>query len=426
MDWYIVIHFADGRELKVNFDKIGSNYSNSVQSMEIDEGLFASGQSPLGVVSSNILNLELFSNDKSLFPDNNKSTYYGYMNDTAYIDVYKGVRELGRYFVDVWRVSISAGNRSKIVVQAYDEMSAIMKKSAPVIDMDGNLNNYIKGLLDNIPMKVSYKDTDIVCKRFSRMLPQCIDKSNMGTVFNTLSQSFLMYIFIDRSNNIRFLDMLDRIRGSSYTLSDCINVTSAKLGDGNLVKYDGIKLTYCSQSKTSPKIVSEVSQRVVNGINKLDSISFEGQCDRIVSCVIETSVGNVSIKGISYNKNNIDISIESDLECDINLKLLASMIENNKIVKQVGGERALEIENSLIVPSDVSEYVNSVSKIINAQSSTVSVTGYFDADEIELGDVVTLDLSATIGITGRYRVTNIKINVGATEKCEVTGVRYYE
>lgn len=426
MTWRVEIEFKDGQSKTVELDKLGGlTGDNYITSLNIDESLNSKGQSPLGVVSSNILKLELRSHNKELMPENSLSPYFGLMDDSAIVRVYEGSNEFGTYFVDSWRGLVDTSNKNKIVIEAYDELSAIMKKQVPVIKMIGNVNDYFLSLLESLNVNCHIYASNVTFMRFFKMLEQGIDKSDMGNLLNTLSQSFLSYIYITRRNELKVLDMLEKVRGHVFTASDCTNVTSARVDDGNIIKYDGVKLTYCTQSTTPPKQVSQISQRLSSGENLLDSINFESPCSRLVGVGCKTVGANFFLSKIEWNRNKVDVGVTVDSECDCEINIMAQMIQNNKIIKSIGGDKAFEITNGLIVTSDVNGYMQAVLKILKLQSKEIVLTGWFDS-EVEVGDVINVDLQKSMELSGRYRVTGIRLSVGSSTRSEIRGVRYIE
>ena len=63
----------------------GINTTNFISSLKIKEALSAENDIPIGVNTSNILDLEIISNNKALVPENANSAYYGYMDNSAII-----------------------------------------------------------------------------------------------------------------------------------------------------------------------------------------------------------------------------------------------------------------------------------------------------------------------------------------------------
>ena len=82
----IKITLSDGTEININNNinnQSNSNIKNFITDVSLDEKLNAQNNNPVGVVSSNTLKISLNSNDRSLFPDNSNSPYYGKMDNSA-------------------------------------------------------------------------------------------------------------------------------------------------------------------------------------------------------------------------------------------------------------------------------------------------------------------------------------------------------
>ena len=79
VDCRLDILLSNGDIINLELDKFAElkNLSNYITNINIKEELSASTDNPVGVVSSNTLNLELKSVDKNLMSENKNSPYTG-------------------------------------------------------------------------------------------------------------------------------------------------------------------------------------------------------------------------------------------------------------------------------------------------------------------------------------------------------------
>ena len=110
---------SDGSTFTLNSGSSINSY-NFISSLKVNEALSAENNIPIGVNTSNIIDIEIISNNKALIPENTGSVYYGYMNNTAIIEIYitENNEQLyfGKYFVDSWKSSISSDSPNLVKI----------------------------------------------------------------------------------------------------------------------------------------------------------------------------------------------------------------------------------------------------------------------------------------------------------------------
>ena len=109
----VIITLNNGTEIDISLSTVGekTNLTNYITDINIDESTNTQNNNPVGVVSSNTLKLVLNSMDRSLFPENVNSKYYGLMNNTATVKVtledVDGTVEFNTFYVSNWKSNIT-------------------------------------------------------------------------------------------------------------------------------------------------------------------------------------------------------------------------------------------------------------------------------------------------------------------------------
>ena len=132
----VTITFSDGRSYTLQVSDGQTDLKNYCSSIDIDEQLYKSSSNNIvGNICGNTLSLSLVSVDKLLIPNNNTSTYYGLMNDTAYVDINFTVVEsnetvyMGRYYVDTWEGGTDSSRPNEVSISAVDLFGKIKNLS---------------------------------------------------------------------------------------------------------------------------------------------------------------------------------------------------------------------------------------------------------------------------------------------------------
>lgn len=431
----IRITLSDGTEIDINnsiSNQSNSNISNFITDVSLDESLNAQNNNPVGVVSSNTLKISLNSNDRSLFPDNSNSPYYGKMDNSArvYLTLIDndGTITFNTFYVSNWTTSISSSTPYRVIIECTDLLSIICKNNIENILITDNLSTsealiymldrYNASIEDKY--KVHYNTNDIKFDNFNHIVLDNIDSENIGSWFNILSQSTLTNLYIDRDDLFKTDNCLDdKASESVCTLSDKINITHASVDSGGLVRYNGVKTNYIVNSLNGiSEIVNMNGQSLTGGSNKINDINFSQRVYKVTGiCLNVHNSIPVDITNFTYNQRRASLELYNNSGDITNVDIIISgqtFMENKLSITKLNDSSSneiLEVTNKLLSADDAEIFTSNLLKLCGLRNSSLTVTGFINP-RIKLGDTVYVDLESSINTKGYYKVVgiNMKIN----------------
>ena len=430
----IKITLSDGTEIDINnniSNQSNSNAKNFITDISLDEKLNAQNNNPVGVVSSNTLKISLNSNDRSLFPDNEKSPYYGKMDNSArvYLTMIENDETISfnTFYVSNWTTSITSSTPYRVIIECTDLLSIICKNNIENIIITDNLSTsealiymldrYNASIEDKY--KVHYRPSDIKFDNFNNIVLDNIDSENIGSWFNILSQSTLTNLYIDRDDLFKTDNCLDdKASESVCTLSDKINITQASVDSGGLVRYNGVKTNYIVNSLNGiSEIINMNGQSLKGGSNKINDINFSQRVYKVTG--IGLNVHNsipVDITNFTYNQRRANLELYNNSGDDVNVDIIINgqtFMENTLSITKLNDSSSneiLEVTNKLLSADDVEVFTSNLLKLCSLRNSSLSVTGFINP-RIKLGDTVYVDLESSIQTKGYYKVVGISMRI---------------
>jgi hypothetical protein len=434
----VIITLSDGTEIDVSLVNAGNtaNITNYITEIDINESTNTQNNNPVGVVSSNTLKLVLNSNDRSLFPENKNSQYYGLMNNTATVKVtledVDGIVEFNRYFVSKWISNITSQKPNKVIIECTDLLSIIGKNSVPSGVITQNLSTkeafiYMLAKLNEQvedKYKVKYNIDSIIFNEFDKIEYDNLEAGNMSDWLNELSQSTLTNIYIDREDNIKTDYCLDdTAKESVATLSDKVNITNASVDTGGLVNYTGVKTNYITNTINNMSQLTSLSNQVVEpGINIFDNISLGSKVFRLNAVRLKGDKETaLKLTKLEYNKRLCNLEVENttseDMNCNIEIYGQSFKETTSSIVRSKhSSNEILEITNRLLLPEYANKYTEALLSLIGMRNSSISVTGFFNP-RLKLGDTVYVDVDKSINTSGYFKIIGLQWKIGSTLKC---------
>lgn len=412
------------------------NKQNHVLSYKTNEKISTNSNLPIGVNTSNVLDLEIISKNMALIPENENSIYYGMMNDSAYIDIdvsEDGVEYYyGRYFVNSWKSNKTSDSPNKVVISATGLMGYISKFAVPNVSIKSGM--YIKDYLLNVvyelnkilsdDKKIKVNEEDVNFTAFPTMLFCNLDTENIGSCFNSLSQSTLTNIYIDREGYLKTDYCCDdsEIDGK-YNLEV---FTGAECGTGLLVNYDSIKVNYSlGQIKDIETLASLYNQDVIAGDTEFNNISLGDSVYKInrIECFSEDGAF-VNIKNPKYNKKNINLVVESDRVTKVNITVFGQRLDNTMLTKETEGKNKLEITNKVIPPDYIDKYKGNLEALIKIKNNSMKVVGYI-TPAVKLSDIVYVNVQNAMNVSGYYKVVEID-REGTDGRCTLALIKTFK
>lgn len=421
-------------ELKVSSDMTLSNY---IRSISVNEELNAINQNPVGVVSSNNVKFDIRSLSKDLIPENVNSPYYGYMNNSAIIYLYLedeiGEFLFGVWYVDKWYSTVTSEDPYKVTIEAYDILSYIFNSSVPNVNISDStsIKEYLIDILNELnslnDMKhqILFDEADIVFNEFSTMQFSNLNTSNMSNLLNTIGQSTITNIYIDIRDNKLKTDYCgdDTAKDSVGNIGDTVNVTKASVDSSGLVVYSGVKVFYSLGIVNDVTQLTELKdQTLVIGDNQFYNIALGDSSIYRISYVKINTTGNVLAynKTTKYNKNTLDLVVNSSAATKCNILVFGQTINESKLYKEkfrnnTGGS-VLELTNRLLPASDIDKFVNEMIRLMNIKDGSVSFIGWINP-RIGISKTVNTNLSNSINVNGYYKTSKLTWSITSSIKC---------
>lgn len=416
------------------------NQYNYLSSIKLNEELSAENSIPVGVNSSSVLDLEVISNNKALIPENEDSVYYGYMNDTAILelivtedgtDVY-----MGKYYVNTWKSKITSDTPNKVVISATCIMGVIIKQDVPdiAISTGDYIKDYLIALIEELNLildsnrQINYNTSDINFDAFPTMQFSNLDTENMSNCLNGLSQCTLTNIYSDRQGYIK-TDYCcdDTAQEAQYSLDV---MTSAEAGSGVLINYDGIKVNYSLGNILDVDLLASLSQQsVVPGDNEFKDISL-GEAVYKINDIKVTAEDNDIFVGINssktkYNKNKMTVTVEADGPTKVDIRIYGQRLDDTSLVYEIAGKNELEVNNKVIGSTYIEKYAQNMIQLINFKNNSMTVEGYF-TPKIQLSDIVYINCINSMSISGYYKVVKLEWDLSAYGKCKMSVIKTFD
>lgn len=434
----VIITLNDNTEIDISLSTVGekTNLTNYITEIDIDESTNTQNNNPVGVVSSNTLKLVLNSMDRSLFPENVNSVYYGLMDNTATVKVtledVDGTVEFNTFYVSNWKSNVTSQRPNKVIIECTDLLSIINKNSVPSGVITQNLSTkeafiyMLNKLNEQLEAKyqVQYDNADIIFDVFDKIEYDNLETGSMGDWLNTVSQCTLTNIYVARDDKIKTDYCLDdTAKESVCNLSDKVNITNASVDNGGLVNYTGVKTSYITNTINNMDKLTTLSNQVVKpGTNLFDNVSLGSKVFRISAVrLISDESSALKLTKLEYDKRICNIEVENSTEVDINCTIEVygqSLKENTLSVtkNKNSSNEILSVTNKLILPEYVELYTDNLLSLVGMRNSSISVTGFFNP-RIKLGDTLYVDVEKSINTKGYYKVIGLKWKISNTIKC---------
>jgi len=423
---------SNGTVFILNDNNYDINSDNYLSSIKLREEISSNNDLTIGVNSSNTLDLVIVTNNKALIPENENSLYYGYMNDTAMLEVYiiesNDTLYFGKYYVKTWKSNITSDTPNNVEISAVCIMSIISEQAVPdvLINSGINIKDYLIDIIEELNQtlpsnrQILYRENDINFDEFPTMQFSNLDTENMGNCLNGLSQCTLTNIFTSRDGYIKTdYSCDDEGNEATYELNVMV---SANAGSGNLINYDGVKVNYSLGNVLDIESIAGLyQQNVVQGDNEFKDIDLGQNIYKINRIEIIADDNNiyVGVKSARYNKNKMSLVVEADASTKININIYGQRLDDTSLVYEIDGKNKLELNNKVIFSTYIEKYAQEVNKLINYKNNCITIQGYFNP-RIELTDIVYVNCLNAMGISGYYKVISMEWELGIFGLCEMT------
>lgn len=424
-------------------DKVGNPTHGTY--VKLNEQLYNSNSNNIvGNVCGSTLNIELVSNDMLLIPNNTESEYYGYMNDTAYIDISVYIpaedktESMGRYYVDTWESGAQANRAKEVSISCVNLMSKIKNMSLDKIRLYRNMkfNDYLKIIIDNLNsrlpeyMQILYNEEDLKIFRNSsyewQMYFNNIDRTDVESLFNTVAKYTVSYIWIDRDRHLQTDHLLDDAVSESVSeISGAVNLYEYTNQSGDIDKYSGIRVKYIdSISYEDKELLSLTDIQLYKGTNTLSNqhLNSDKVAD-IHTIEIVCDSGKATCVSFDSYKNSMNMIIRATQTCKATIKVYGRVLNETygaieKYIDNSNKNTMLEIENRVLIKELINSYANGLVSLMSMKNNKVQANGYINP-LIRLGNTIRFT-GKQFNIDDYYKVIGMEFTLGRTYRCNIT------
>lgn len=450
VDTNITILFSNGKSLKLPFKNDNSqntDLKNFGTSCNLKEKLYnPSSSNIIGDVCSNTLTLDITSYDGLLISSNEESEYFGYMDSSARISISvigddNIETNLGIYYVDAWENGASAGEYTNVTITASDIMQRVKNISLGKINLKEHLkfSEYIIGIVDSLnkllpnDMNIQYTQSEIekldtIYGDDWQMWFNNIDRTDIETVFNTIAQNTLSYIWIDRNGYLKVDCLLDdKEEQAVCELSGSTNLLSYSVHNTDIYNYDGVKTKYISSiSYSDEELLNMSDYELVSGSQTITAKLNSNKVKDIHHIEIVTDTGIAICKSFYYYRDYIEMNIDSSANTVADIIVFGKVIKESYDEKTVfkGSKQStvLEIENYILRgASKISKYTNCFAELLQLKNAIIQVEGFINP-QVKLDDMIKV-IGKKLKISSNYKVIELDFTFGVNYDCKAKLIR---
>ena len=455
---HIVFHFSNGAtyELPLKTSQPSQSLQTFGRSVRLKEGLYTRSSSNIvGNIVGNTLDIEVTSYDKLLLPTNENSIYYGYMNDTAYVEVTCDVMDdvvegqhysvyMGRYMVDTWEGGNTSSTTNEVSISCVDILSKVKNIAISKLRLKRNIsfNDYIKIVIDKLNstlpsyMQILYTNADLNIWKNSEYTWQMyfnnIDRDNVENLFNCIAKYTISYIWINRDRHIKTDHLLDDTPQESVgILSGSSNLLSYGTQTGDIDKYSGVKVKYIqSMVQKDSQLLQLKDIQLYQGENVFDDqrLNSDKVWD-IHTIEVKCDKGKGVVTSFLNYKNSLDFTIEAEYKTKATITVYGTIAdETYAVIEKYKDDNikdgVIEIENRVLLDALVPTYVDGLINLMSMKNNQVYAEGFINP-RIKLGDLVQLR-GSNMNINDYYKITGLEFTLGTNYRCKATMIKTIE
>ena len=444
----VTIYFNDGSYYELPLkDSAGTGLDNYCTSIELKEQLYTKNNNNIiGNVCANTLSLKIKSKDGLLISSNENSTYFGLMDETAYIDVSctgddNVTTYMGRYFVDAWENGVTAATANDVSISAIDLLGKL--KNIPLkkikLQRELDVNTYLKSVIDALnnelplSMRINYRNQDLDIFHNSgynwQLWYNNINRDSFENILNNISQNTLSNLWIDRDRYFKTDWLLDDSSELPVgDLSGAVQILDYGTNIADTDKASGVEITYIDNVSYEDKELASINNYpVTTGDNVVENLHLNS--DKVINIstvqIIPTSASNYEAytKDIYNYKDSVDLTIHSSTSTDVNIKIWGTVINEitNTLVEYNNNNNKnnlISIDNRILRKELINTYKDGLLDLISYRNSNIYVEGFLNP-QLKIGDIVSVR-GSKLGIYDYYKIIGLDFKLGTSYRCRAT------
>lgn len=432
------IYLDDSTVYTVDNDSDNVNFIKSI-SMDLSEG--NNSVNPLGISSSNSIDIEIYDSLDRLSPGNIHSPYYGKTVNGVKIELlisYNGTdyEPFGLYFATSWSGSYSEGWHGLVMISAEDILNTLGNYDLPELPAYGGISS--KSLIKSVMNKLGFGDDEyIIDSKIDKTLMYGITPGTKVRDFiNNICQLLFARVIIDRSGRICFVPAL-----STYDTFNELTIGSDYTGsfinkNSSAINYNKVGVRYLEGGDSDYGVIFRDSSHVlVAGENKISDINFRNRALSIEKVYVkfESIASNAEILSLDYvgyqNGITLNITAGADLGvCEIigegmvlstTDRYVELKVDNASVI---GGNAFVLDTKQMMSKSDASELVEGLKSYISTVNRNIILDGTALTPKLYIGDKLNIVDSGTM-YDGEYKVVGQHLKIAEDYSMSVTLIR---
>lgn len=397
---------------------------------------------PLGISTSNSVNIQIYDTEDNLSPANKNSKYYGKVVNGVKVELfiaYDGVTwsPYGVYYATSWDGGYSDGGHGLVNLSAEDKLNTIGNRDLP--DLPAYSNVEAGDLISNVMAGLGISNTEYSIDPAinQSLMYGIVAGTKVREFFNNICQLLFARVIIDREGIIRFVPALD-----FYSTGNELVISSEYTGsftnrNNNNINYNKLSVKYLEGGETSREILfSDSSHSLAEGSNVITDITFKHRALSIeqVKVLFNSTESNAAISSLQYRgyqngiQLNIDVANGPINEC----KLIGEGI----IVSTTDRYITLDIANTTVIGGitfefDTKQMMTAASaqqlaaklrEYLSVVSRNIVMSGTALTPKLYIGDKLTVADTGTM-YDGVYKVIGLDITIGEDYRLDATLIR---
>lgn len=446
------IAMIDGQQLKckLTFDN-GKVYECSttntddkvLQTARINESEGITSGNPLGIMSSNSVNVSILDSAGVLVLTNASSPYAGYMRNGVKMEltlINKDGSEapFGTYYTDDWDTKRSNGGYETTNLNGKDYLDYIGNMEIPELDAFASveISELLVAIFEGLGLK---SDQYYINPSLNLELTFSVTKgAKVRDTLNAIANALIASITISRNNVIQ-VNPAFPTQPAEIPVLESHYISDTTIGHNRDSQYNEVRLDYVAVGiQESVDLARLNSYRLAPGPNSIDSVEIPSNTQGIDGIFVSCSATHLNyaalIGDIDYTgyQGGISISIESLAEeafdADIVVSGRTSGSTRKSIYAKVGGNKSINTGLTLMLTSEyiqsdaiAKKYIADVADYLSKIAATIRFNCLL-SPVIETSSYVQLENTADT-LDGIYFITGLSFNFSETYSVDVTAIK---
>lgn len=425
-------------QMKLHIDENTVYVASSIQDEET--GIFIQSASfsksdgntnvnPLGIASSDSVNLSIFDPSDNLSPANTNSPYYGKLASGLKMEMFiskdrgQTWSPFGVYYTNNFSGSYSEGYHNLVSISAADRLNILGNELIPELNVYANVTllELLETLFDALGYSKDeyYIDPKVDLSEVWGVLPG----TKVRDFINSVCQRTFSRVIINAQGVIEFVPALDLATNYNELVLEPEDVGELKNASSDNINYSKVNVKYDVYGTVAEVTAySNDSVSLAIGHNIIDDITFANTvvCIKNVYIRYRSELNLAKIENVEYvafgdgmileldvlnaNVFEVSIQVEAVVKTTIEKTATVSLNTNGRLGLT---EYTLDVDNQM-TDEAAQKLCNDIVEYLKRLENKISISGTVLTPDISIGDQITLQNTGTL-YDGVYKVTSLQI-----------------